>query len=597
VQQHEKLILGRIMMKRTIFSLKNGCIAVIAAFCLLSLASPQAGAGNYYVDSAEGDDTNSGISPVAAWKTLKKINTSRFLPGDRILFKRGRIWFGGLTISCSGTAEKPITFGAYGPKSHYVPLIVGTYPNRPIEIKWVNIQGNIYKTVQPPWVNRPGIIFYRGKILPPVTTLKFRSVPASLAPGAILLQLDSIYRNMWVTSLKGNMVSGITFFVFDSTKQVYIRQLDENGHETQWNTRLDPPETVTDISALTEPGQWYWNQTDKAIYICSDGMPSSDVLIGAGDYGIQLKRNHHVTIEDMLVGGFSEVGVWVDNGHDINILNLIVFCTGSAGHKTGILLFNSNHCNVRNNIIHTSLGSGIVLYAFAHPDSGIESSFNRVAKNVVLYSASAGITMSADHLAQAPLIHNNIVEKNIIEHANTYVYDAGGIYMLNAGSDNIIRSNTIRNGGRTELRSAGIMIDGGVSSTVIEYNTIEDNSLCGIAVNGAGHHIRYNTVRNNGVPSWDTAQIILFPVHDNASNCTIQNNTIECGTGQKLFMKTSNPKVKELPHHIDFNSYFSSESNPFCWSDMWSCTEWTDFPTWKNKSGQDMHSTLSKCNQ
>jgi hypothetical protein len=71
-------------------------------------------AASYYVDVQQGSDTHTGLSPSESWKTLDKVNNSKFLPGDRILFRAGDIWFGQLKLSNSGTARHPITIGRYG---------------------------------------------------------------------------------------------------------------------------------------------------------------------------------------------------------------------------------------------------------------------------------------------------------------------------------------------------------------------------------------------------------------------------------------------------------------------------------------------------
>jgi predicted porin len=54
---------------------------------LLAAAAIAANAATYYVDSARGKDVNSGLSQRAAWQSLDKVNSSRFQPGDRILFR------------------------------------------------------------------------------------------------------------------------------------------------------------------------------------------------------------------------------------------------------------------------------------------------------------------------------------------------------------------------------------------------------------------------------------------------------------------------------------------------------------------------------
>ena len=68
----------------------------------------------YYVDARAGSDENAGTSPAAAWASLDKVNSLDLQPGDTVLFARGSEWNGGIDIKASGSADAPITFGAYG---------------------------------------------------------------------------------------------------------------------------------------------------------------------------------------------------------------------------------------------------------------------------------------------------------------------------------------------------------------------------------------------------------------------------------------------------------------------------------------------------
>ena len=68
----------------------------------------------YFVSSAEGNDSNSGTEQGKPWKTLEKVNSTVFVPGDTILFQSGSAFSGQLRVSSSGTAEAPIRFSRYG---------------------------------------------------------------------------------------------------------------------------------------------------------------------------------------------------------------------------------------------------------------------------------------------------------------------------------------------------------------------------------------------------------------------------------------------------------------------------------------------------
>lgn len=97
--------------------------AVNAFILLCAMCVLPACAGTYYVDSAAGDDTNSGTSIAKPWKTLTKVNSTTFSAGDRILFKANGMWTGQLNPKGSGSAGKPIIIDTYGSGSK--PLIDG----------------------------------------------------------------------------------------------------------------------------------------------------------------------------------------------------------------------------------------------------------------------------------------------------------------------------------------------------------------------------------------------------------------------------------------------------------------------------------------
>jgi hypothetical protein len=85
---------------------------------LLVVPAPSKG---YYVDCTGGNDSNSGTSESAAWKSLAKARTAPLAPGDRLLFKRGCTWAGPLYLDWNGGSGKPIVIDAYG--SGYLPII------------------------------------------------------------------------------------------------------------------------------------------------------------------------------------------------------------------------------------------------------------------------------------------------------------------------------------------------------------------------------------------------------------------------------------------------------------------------------------------
>lgn len=77
---------------------------------LLSVAS----AAVYHVDSSQGDDTATGLSPERAWRSLEKANATALKPGDRLLFKAGGRWSGQLKPKGGGNEAARVSIGRYG---------------------------------------------------------------------------------------------------------------------------------------------------------------------------------------------------------------------------------------------------------------------------------------------------------------------------------------------------------------------------------------------------------------------------------------------------------------------------------------------------
>ena len=95
--------------------------------------TPVAGAigATYFIDNAAGNDSSSGTSESDAWRTVGKVSNVTLAPGDRVLFKRGGVWSGPLTLANAGTADRPITIGSYG--SGALPVIQG--PGDCVDVK------------------------------------------------------------------------------------------------------------------------------------------------------------------------------------------------------------------------------------------------------------------------------------------------------------------------------------------------------------------------------------------------------------------------------------------------------------------------------
>jgi hypothetical protein len=67
----------------------NQVFILLIGLLFLLTFTPALYAATYYVDATLGKDTNNGLSQTTAWKTIAKVNASRFSPGDQIPFQGG----------------------------------------------------------------------------------------------------------------------------------------------------------------------------------------------------------------------------------------------------------------------------------------------------------------------------------------------------------------------------------------------------------------------------------------------------------------------------------------------------------------------------
>ncbi len=84
---------------------------ILAVF--LAAATLSAQDKTYFV-SAQGNDSADGLSVATAWKSIEKVNSVTFLPGDRILFRKGDTFYGQIAVKGSGEEGRPITISSYG---------------------------------------------------------------------------------------------------------------------------------------------------------------------------------------------------------------------------------------------------------------------------------------------------------------------------------------------------------------------------------------------------------------------------------------------------------------------------------------------------
>lgn len=105
-------------------------VLLISAMTIAAGAETARQGTTYYVDSGAGSDDASGTSESQAWKSLDKVNSVVYQPGDRILFKAGSVYVGHLYPAGSGIEGAPVVIDMYG--TGVKPMIIGDGRNEAI---------------------------------------------------------------------------------------------------------------------------------------------------------------------------------------------------------------------------------------------------------------------------------------------------------------------------------------------------------------------------------------------------------------------------------------------------------------------------------
>jgi|GEM_PF-1648710 len=137
------------------FFKKIAFIGVICAFCSSSFAT------TFYIDAENGNDSWSGQSQIASasdgpWQSLAKVAATTLLPGDTVLLSCNQTWHETLKINQSGTADAPITIGAYGDSCDSPPLISGL--QQIPDYAWEPSKNGIWKTQLPATLIKNGYL-------------------------------------------------------------------------------------------------------------------------------------------------------------------------------------------------------------------------------------------------------------------------------------------------------------------------------------------------------------------------------------------------------------------------------------------------------
>lgn len=517
----------------------------------------------YYFSNADGNDSRTATQAQdqsTPWKTLSKLNSFAFVPGDQVLLKRGDTFTGSLSVS-SGAAGNVITYGAYGTGN---PPIVSGF------------------SVLSTWALSSGHIYWAALDVPRLQIVLVDGVLRGMGryPNSGFLQYTTHSGAAWIS---GATVGGIPFDPVNAeavvAKDRYYRDRQKvisrvgntlNLDSTDWSwgrndqnaTNLNGYFIQDHMDTLDTDGDWFYNKAEKRLYMYFAGATAGRVIQAAAyQIGIVATGRANFSILGLKVTGFNYAGINHDYSGPGTINDNLIEKIGGNGIEG---LQGPGGITTNNNNISDCLNGGIT-----HYDVSGNTVNNNIINNIHCImgmgksgdAAGNGISFFGDNYQVKRNKLTNIgfngigwyagshvlVEENLIEGYCKNKDDGGAIYTYGVNqataailTDRIIRRNICKDGpGSLEGLGSylsyqnfgmayGVYLDQFSTHVLVDDNELFEGCAGGVFNNLDG----YNTITNNLIFSGKYG--IAFQNLGNVRGMVVTNNKIIMKTADQM---------------------------------------------------------------
>ncbi|MDF1560223.1 MAG: right-handed parallel beta-helix repeat-containing protein [Bacteroidales bacterium] len=517
---------------------------------LLALSSFSA-ATDYYVKTG-GNDLASGTSDATAWATINKVNSifSVLKPGDRILFKRGNIFYGTIKITKTGASGSPITLGAYGTGDK--PIITGFTAIS----SWTNEGNGIYSAslksegltnmvvienkqyAMGRWPDDKYNIFESAVTNLSITDNELGTAIDWTGAEVVIRKNDWSLDRCKVTDHTGDK---LTYSSLGSVQNAEAR----HGYFIQ-----------NDKRTLSAYGEWYHDVTAGKIYIYfgSNDPATKKVEVASlnnlvydtgNDYitidnihfkgsastmiGFITNANDYITIQNsqFTFAGLDVINLWGNYGNITN--NLISSC-----NQTAIMAVGTQHKVTSNIIEKVGLIAGQAFWGNLANGIGINNNDCLIKNNTLRNIGYSGIKLSSS--ADVITIQNNFIHDVLLT-----LSDGAGIYTAGEGTSRKVDGNIILNvKGNTDGTpypdrhiARGIYLDVNSTNVIITNNTVAHCSEGGYMI----HRSHENKLDNNTAFSNGYGMFFQNNTESNIRNNTLTNNIFFAKSSSQLSLK------------------------------------------------------------
>lgn len=529
----------------------------------------------YYVSNA-GSSSDNGTSPSTTWN-LSKVNATTFNPGDKILFKRGDVFVGRITVNQSGTSSNPIVFGAYGTGAN--PVFNGLAS----VTSWNNIGTNIWESTNAVTTLPTLKLVLINGINTPMGCLPNRDATYPFLPNYFNIDSHTGTGNgattITSTSLSTNwtgadIVVRVNHWTLDKepitsqsgTTVSFTGQTTSDPIQNNWGFWIQDDPRTLDVQ-----NEWYFNPSTKRLRIYSTSQPTN-VQVTTVDTMFYAHVRDYITIENIDFKGANTSPVVFSACNNSTVLN----CNIQYSGETALEAQNtSNNLDVENCSFADIGGAGIW-----NTDGGA----NWILKNNKFRRMDLVSVIKNNDYTNAPIeinapnslvqyndidstgyegIHfrgNDVqIRNNFVNHTSMLRDDGGGIYTGFANeTGKIIDGNIVLNSvgnargvGSRDAAGNGIYNDGQSVGITVTNNTVAHIVSAGIFLNNnQGMIVRGNTVYDIGGDYW-TRGCLMIQSYTGVPYAGYQrNNSV-----------TSNIFFQKRPSQVDIFNYTDDNSN------------------------------------
>ena len=579
-----------------------------------------ANATDYYFSTSTGDDNRTSLQAQNAstpWKSISKLNSffSSLNAGDKIYFKRGEIFYGGITVNKSGTSASPITISAYGTGAD--PVITGFYTVP----SWTNTGTNIWESTAA------------------VSTLSSSNIISINGVNVAMGRMPKT--GFWtIGSTNGSNITDATNLNSTSKNwtgaQVVMRKyrwiMDKftitaaSGSSISFTNSGDAIQAgwgyfiQNDVKALTQQNDWSYNSATKKISIYSTSTPVN-VQVPAVEVGANLNNNNYITFDNISFSGFNSTGINTTSKTGIIIQNGAFNFIGSDAiygypnspnskvtgntfneiNSRGIHAGSSSNAYINNN---TLLNTGNLPGMGGNGDD----SYTAIISNGDNAEVSYNSITNAGYVGIRWDGNATVIKNNFVNTTNYIKDDGGGIYCYpnqlgpvaqsytqRTVSNNIVINSigAIAGGTPSSNNSEGMGIyNDGTSPNVNYTNNTIANAQLGLFLNGAhettssGNTI-YNCARGYYLLNYNSSIGI--------ANNTVSNN-IFVARDASQYTAYYEPGGTAMPSSFSANNNIYArpiDDNATIWRDGNGTNYYNTLAQWKTYSGQDAASVKS----